>query len=137
MSSHFNALFFLIFLFFLAACEGEKKDNPQEIIAGENSKSWISSKEINPGEEEKISRTAEAQEFRFSADGTFQMKSDQEFYTGTWTYERGNRELQLIFDSEPGLIEVFYVTRLAEDQLDLRAPDAGTLQLQALDAVPE
>lgn len=132
MKSYINPAFFFILLLFFAGCEGEKKDNPQEIIAGEDSKTWISSKEVNPGEEEKIKRTEEPQEFRFSADGTFQLRSGEVVHTGTWTYERGNRELQLIFDRKPGLIEIFYVTRLEEDQLDLRAPDGGTMQLQAL-----
>lgn len=132
MKSHFNPAFFLMFLLFFTACEGEKKRSPLEIIAGEDSKTWIGSKKINPGEAEKIKRAEEPQEFRFSADGTFQLKSGEGLQTGTWTYERGARELQLIFDSKPGLIEVLYVTRLEEDQLDLRAPDGGTLQLQAL-----
>ena len=137
MKPHSNPTLFLLFLFFFAACEAEKKDDPVEIIAGEESKVWISSKEINPGEAEKISPAEEAQEFRFSAGGTFQIKSGEGLHTGTWTYERGNRELQLIFDSNPGLMEVFYVTRLEEDQIDLRAPDAGTMQLQALQTVAE
>lgn len=117
-------------LFF--ACEGDKKTNPHELIAGEDSKTWIASKEINvDGEEDKISATEEKQELQFFNNGTFQMKNEAEFHTGKWTYEDGNRELQLVFDDKPGVAEVFYVTRLEKDQLNVRAPDGGTMKLVA------
>lgn len=132
-SSYLTASFYLLLLAgFIVSCEAEKEGNPHELIAGEHSKSWIASKEISVEEgEEKLSVAEERQELEFFTNGTFQMKKENRFHTGKWTYEGGNRELQLVFDEKPGLAEVFYVTRLEKDQLNVRAPDGGTMKLIA------
>jgi hypothetical protein len=125
----FSCCFLLLASLFFA-CEGEKENNPHELIAGADSKTWVASKEINiEGEEEKLSPAEGQQELQFFSNGTFQMKNKSEFHTGKWTYEGGNRELQLIFDDKPALAEVFYVNRLEKDQINVRAPDGGTMKL--------
>lgn len=127
-----SPLYFLFLASFFLACEGEKKTNPHELIAGETSKTWVASKEINvDGDEDKLSQTDQKQELQFFNNGTFQMKNEEQFHTGKWTYEDGNRELQLVFNDKPGVAEVFYVTRLEKDQLDVRAPDGGTMKMVA------
>lgn len=129
-SARINPIYFLFFAVFFLACEGEKETSPHELIAGETSKTWIASKEINvDGEEDKLSAAEERQELQFFNNGTFQMKNEAQFHTGKWTYEDGNRELQLVFDDKPGVAEVFYVSRLEKKQMDVRAPDGGTMKM--------
>lgn len=121
---------FLLLASLSFGCEAEKESNPHVLIAGEDSKTWVASKEINiEGEQEKLSPAEDQQELQFFSNGTFQMKNKSEFRTGKWTYEGGNRELQLVFDDKPALAEVFYVNRLEKDQINVRAPDGGTMKL--------
>lgn len=116
----------------LLACTNGQKENPERLLAGENSKTWSTDqKHTASGDERSLTQADGDQQIQFNRDGTFQISDGRETQRGSWTYRPTERMLELSFDEQPGIIESYYVTRLEENSLDVRAPDGATMQFTA------
>lgn len=120
----------LLPLFLLAAC-GNKNENPRQMVAGENSKTWVASRETNAqGDKQKLSNAEQDQKMIFYANGTFQIQEDAEFQSGRWNYNEGQKQLEVTFDDRQDVKEVFHVQELENDKMVLHASDGSTLRLK-------
>lgn len=126
-----------LYLFFMAACllfacSSDKEEEPEKLLAGENSKTWTTDQEHTASNNDRSLTQANGdQQIQFSTDGSFQIREGNQTQRGTWTYSPTERMLELVFDDQPGITESFYVTRLEENALDVRAPDGATMQFTA------
>ncbi|AHM60452.1 hypothetical protein D770_10975 [Flammeovirgaceae bacterium 311] len=120
----------LLPLFLLAAC-GNQNENPRQMVAGENSKTWVASRETNAqGDKQKLSNAEQGQKMIFYANGTFQIQEDAEFQTGRWNYNESQKQLEVTFDDRQDVKEVFHVQELENDNMVLHASDGSTLRLK-------
>lgn len=116
----------------LLACTNGQEEDPEKLLAGENSKTWkTDQKHTASGNERSLTQADGDQQIQFNADGTFQISDGSETQRGSWTYRPTERMLELSFENQPGIIESFYVTRLEENSLDVRDPDGATMQFTA------
>jgi outer membrane biogenesis lipoprotein LolB len=123
---------FLTAFLLLSACGDSEHQDAEQILAGEESKTWrIDQETTATGDQRALTQSEDTQRVTFSADGTFQVRDATEVRTGTWTYRPTERMLELEFDDQPGIAETYYVSRLEEDALDVRAPDGATMQYTA------
>lgn len=113
----------------LFACSNGQEENPEKLLAGETSKTWVTDqKHTASGNERSLTQAEGDQKIEFNNEGSFRITDGSESQEGTWTYRPTERMLELSFDDQPGIVESFYVTRLTENNLDVRAPDGATMQ---------
>jgi cell division protein YceG involved in septum cleavage len=130
---HYFLPFMLILGIFLAlnACSSKEKDDPNTLIAGENSKSWEAKRETNAaGDKEKLDSAEKGQIMEFYTNGTFQIRSEGIFQSGRWNYNAGAKILELSFDDRPDVAESFQVLELKKGQMKLQAADGSTMLLK-------
>lgn len=130
----FGKIYILLTAFcLLAACaDGREEEEPEQLLAGENSKTWrTDQKHTASGNERSLTQADGNQQIQFNADGTFQIRDGSETQSGTWNYRPTERMLELDFEEQPGITESYYVTRLNENSLDVRDPDGATMQFTA------
>lgn len=128
----FYAMMLLLPLMMVAACNNKKDENPRQLIAGENSKTWQASKETNAqGDKEKLSKEDKAQNMQFYSNGTFQIQDQGQFQNGRWNYNATQQELELTFEDRQDVKEVFHVQELSDDNMVLHAADGSTMKLKA------
>lgn len=113
----------------LFACSNGQEENPEKLLAGETSKTWITDqKHIASGNEQSLTQARGDQKIEFNNDGSFRITDGSDSQSGNWSYRPTERMLELSFDNQPNIVESFYVTRLTENSLDVRAPDGATMQ---------
>lgn len=129
---HYYAIMLLLPLLLVAACNNSKDENPRQLIAGENSKTWQASRETNAqGDKEKLSSQEKDQSMQFYSNGTFQIQAQDQFQSGRWNYNATQQELELTFEDNQDVKEVFHVQELSNDKMTLHAADGSTMQLKA------
>lgn len=132
-----HPVFKRLYMFFIAAClllacSNEKEEEPEKLLAGENSKIWTTDQQHTASDNDRSLTQANVdQQIQFNTDGSFQIREGSQTQEGTWTYRPTERMLELVFDDQPGISESFYVTRLEKNTLDVRAPDGATMQFTA------
>jgi hypothetical protein len=122
-------LLLLGILFIVDACSNKEVTNEQK-LAGESSKTWTAKREFNAdGDKEKLSREEKKETMTFYANGKFNMKSDANSMSGTWTIN-GGTTLSLIFENSE-ISENFQIIKLDDDDARLKAGDGSELVLDA------
>jgi outer membrane biogenesis lipoprotein LolB len=122
----------VLVMLLLASCSKENKDNPSEMIAGKESKTWKAKKETNSqGEKEKLNSQEKDQEIKFFANGKFNMSSDTETESGTWSYSANTGTLSLTFSSDQTYSENFKVLELNDDKMKVQASDGSEMVMTA------
>ncbi|HEX8547904.1 MAG TPA: DUF4923 family protein [Cytophagaceae bacterium] len=121
---------FLTLITFFAQCKNEK-ENAMTMIAGEGSKRWKATKEVNAaGEKEKLSKEEKNEIMQFYTNGTFTINAAAESSQGTWTYDDNAKNLSLKFGSA-NFTENFTVLELEKDEMKLKAGDGSTMIMES------
>lgn len=121
----------MLALMFVFACSKKKEAGGASLLYGENSKRWHAEKEKDAGGD-KVKQTDEDKSavMQFFANGNYSMTSNTQNSAGTYTYDQAGRSITLTpTGSETSM--AFEVTKLDDDELDLKAPDGSTMQLEA------
>ena len=107
----------------------KKEQNPDRIIAGDNSKIWKAHKETNAaGEKEKLSEEEKSEVLQFYSNGTFSLNGTNAAEQGKWDYKEDSKNLSLVF-SNSEVSENFEVVTLKEEEIKLKASDGSTMTL--------
>jgi hypothetical protein len=129
--NHYRALFFVTLLLLAASCNTKEKVGTAATIAGNESKTWKTTKETTgAGEKDKLSSAEKKQEIQFFANGSFSMRSPTENASGKWTYDTMARTLTLQFVGSENT-ETFQVLKLTDDEMTLQGADNSTMELEA------
>lgn len=121
---------FLALVTFFFQCKNAKED-AMTMIAGEGSKKWKATKEMNAaGEKEKLSREEKNEIMQFYTNGTFTINAATESSQGTWTYDDNAKNLSLKFGSA-NFTENFTVLDLQKDEMKLKAGDGSTMIMES------
>lgn len=130
----FKHLYFAIAvlaLVFVFACNKKPEAGSTSMLYGENSKRWHTDKERDAsGDKVKQSKEDESTVLQFFANGNFSMNSNTQTMSGTYTYDQATRNITLTPANNPNSF-TFEVTKLDENELDLKAPDGSTMELEA------
>jgi hypothetical protein len=128
-------IFFNIFLIMAMlatnfACNSNKNDNPNLLIAGTTRKNGKTVKETMPsGDKDKITDEEKKEKIQFFANGTFVMSSPTENANGTWTYDPNAKNLSMQF-AGADVTENFSVLNLEDDEMKLKAGDGSEMKLE-------
>lgn len=130
LTSRFICLFLLTSILF--ACGGKKEDtNPQELIAGSDSKVWVAKKELNAaGDKEKMTGEEKDQRMTFYRNGKFSIQGNADQQGGTWHYDAGAKTLSLDF-ADASMREVFDVQDIDNNEMKVKAADGSTMIMKA------
>lgn len=121
----FFSFFILCAVLFLLSCNSE--ENPRLLMAGESSKTWVFVPEDAEQEEGAALSERPEDKWVFYANGTFQELNDVSVQDGSWNYNAGQNELEVVFEDRTA---VFHVQELEENELVLHAADGTGLRLQ-------
>ncbi|TPE44908.1 hypothetical protein [Pontibacter mangrovi] len=115
----------------ITSCGGNKEEvGSESMISGTSSKTWVADKEKNAtGDKEKMTDAEEAQTMQFYADGRFALSSGGSLQTGTWSFDQTAKRLTLQFEGAD-MTENFDVMKLDDDELDLKASDGSTMEME-------
>lgn len=129
-----NTLHTLLAMFLavvLASCGGEEKVGAENMISGPSSKNWIADEEMNSSgdEVEPVDKDKQGG-MQFYADGRFAMGESGQLRTGTWSFDQQAKQLTVQFEDE-NVTRNFEVTKLTEDEMNLRVEDGSEMKLKA------
>ena len=121
-------LFMLLFAF---GCGNKNKAGGTANLYGADSKSWTTDKERDAsGDKVKQTKEDENTELTFYANGNFSMNSNLQTMNGTYRYDQAGKTLMLTPNGSPTSMS-FEVTKLDDDELDLKAPDGSKMELES------
>lgn len=122
-----NKLIVFSIFCFLVAC-GNSSMSREEMLAGENEKTWEATREINSqGDREKLTREEKKERITFWRNGDVRMGEDNEAMTGKWTVQ-GNT-LSITFTGS-NVSENFGMVSMEKDEVVLRAADGSQLVMK-------
>lgn len=115
----------------LVSCGGEEKVGTENMVSGPSSKTWVADEEMNSAGEE-VEQVDKDQQggMQFYADGRFAMGESGTLRTGTWSFDQQAKQLTLQFEDE-NVTQNFQVTKLTEDEMNLKVPDGSEMKLKA------
>ena len=115
----------------LVSCGGEEKVGTENMISGPSSKTWVADEETNAAGDE-VDQVDKDQRggMQFYADGRFAMGESGALRTGTWSFDQQAKQLTLQFEDE-NVTQNFQVTKLTEDEMNLKVPDGSEMKLKA------
>jgi hypothetical protein len=124
----------LLSVVLFAACESKQEnvqgENVQTMIAGTNSKTWMTVREINDqGKNEKLNKEGKSELIQFYPDGHFIMKSGNTSNEGKWAYDKTRRDLSLTLGGA-NFTEYFTVLELEKNKMKIKGRDGNTLVLK-------
>ncbi|RDV15616.1 hypothetical protein DXT99_09030 [Pontibacter diazotrophicus] len=126
-----NTLLAMLFAVVLVSCGGSDEVGSENMISGTNSKTWVADEEMNSaGQEVDQVDSDEQGGMQFYADGRFAMGESGMLRTGTWSFDQAANRLTLQFEDED-VSQNFEVTKLTEDEMNLRVPDGSEMKLKA------
>jgi hypothetical protein len=128
---HLFLAFYLFALTFAVGCNKKNEAGGTANLYGSDSKRWTTHKERNAGGD-KVKQTAEDENtvLQFFANGNFSMNSNLQTMSGTYRYDQAGKSLMLTPNGSTTSMS-FEVTKLDDDELDLKAPDGSTMELEA------
>ncbi|KAA9346057.1 hypothetical protein [Adhaeribacter soli] len=99
-------------------------------LYGTGSRKWVTHKEKNASGG-KVSQTEEDKStvLQFFSNGNFSMNSNLQTMSGTYRYDQNAKSLMLTPNGSTTSMS-FEVTKLDDDELDLKAPDGSTMELE-------
>ncbi|MFC5270308.1 hypothetical protein [Adhaeribacter terreus] len=122
---------YLFALIFAYGCGNKNKAGATANLYGADSKSWTTDKERD-ATGDKVKQTAEDEKtvLTFFANGNFSMNSNLQTMNGTYRYDQSGKTLMLTPNGSNTSMS-FEVTKLDDDELDLKAPDGSKMELDA------
>lgn len=128
---HLFLAFYLFALIFSVGCNKKNEAGGTANLYGTDSKKWTTDKERNAGGD-KVKQTTEDKNtiLQFFSNGNFSMNSNLQTMSGTYRYDQAAKSLMLTPNGSQTSMS-FEVTRLDDDNLDLKAPDGSTMELEA------
>lgn len=128
---HLFLAFYLFALVFTVGCNKKGETGGTANLYGADSKRWTTDKERGASGD-KVTQTAEDKNtvLQFFSNGNFSMNSNLQTMSGTYRYDQAGRSLMLTPNGSTTSMS-FEVTKLDDDELDLKAPDGSTMELEA------
>jgi len=123
--------FYLFALIFAVGCNKKNEAGGTANLYGKDSKRWTTDKEKNAGGD-KVKQTEEDKNtvLQFFSNGNFSMNSNLQTMSGTYRYDQAARSLMLTPNGSQTSMS-FEVTKLDENDLNLKAPDGSIMELEA------
>ncbi|MDB5261207.1 MAG: hypothetical protein JWQ14_488 [Adhaeribacter sp.] len=119
-----------LFLVIAAGCKEKVAVGNASNIAGNESKTWKTTKETTAtGDKDKLTSAEKNQEIQFFANGSFSMRSSTENASGKWTYDAMAKTLTLQFVGSD-VTEVFQVLNLSDDEMKLQGGDGSQMTFE-------
>ena len=129
--SKLNTLLTILFAVVLMSCGGDDEIGSENMISGVNSKTWVADEEMDSaGEQVEQVDTDQQGGMQFYADGRFALGESGMLRTGTWSFDQSANRLTLQFEDQEET-QNFIVTKLTEDEMDLKVPDGSEMKLKA------
>jgi hypothetical protein len=127
ISSLFTPL--ILVLLIAAGCGGKKEGvSNEEMIAGDDQKTWSATKETDSeGDKDKLTRAEKKQTITFWRNGNVKMGDGQQTQTGQWSYTGTTLSMQF---TGSNVSENFTVVELGDDKMKLQAPDGSELTMK-------
>lgn len=125
-----HMLLALLLAMVLASCGGEDKVGAENMISGPSSKTWVADEQLGAAGEEVEQADAANGSMQFYADGRFALGESGQLRTGTWSFDQSAKRLTLQFEND-NTTENFEVTKLTEDEMNLKVPDGAEMKLKA------
>lgn len=135
-SKRITTLGHIMFAFFMmlvmASCGGgEDKVGSESMISGASSKTWTADKELtSTGEKDQLTQEEQDETMQFYSDGRFALGGGGTLQTGTWSFDQAAKRLTLNFENQE-MAENFEVTKLTDDEMNLRTPDGAEMRMKA------
>lgn len=128
---HLFLAFYMFAFVFAVSCGKKNEAGSTSNLYGTDSKRWTTDKERSASGD-KVSQTEEDKNtvLQFFSNGNFSMNSNLQTMSGTYRYDQSGRTLMLTPNGSTTSMS-FEVTRLDDSNLDLKAPDGSTMQLEA------
>lgn len=121
----------LLIVVVMASCGSEDKVGSESMISGADSKTWKADQELDAsGKKEKLTREEVDETMQFYADGRFALGGGGTLQTGTWSFDQSAKRLSLNFENQE-TAETFDVTKLTDDEMNLKASDGSEMRLKA------
>ena len=128
---NFFLAFYLFALVFAVGCNKKNEAGGTANLYGTDSKRWTTDKERDAtGDKVKQTKEDENTVLQFFSNGNFSMNSNLQTMSGTYRYDQAAKSLMLTPNGSQTSMS-FEVTRLNDDNLDLKAPDGSTMELEA------
>ncbi|HSI89789.1 MAG TPA: hypothetical protein VK927_01670 [Adhaeribacter sp.] len=123
--------FYLFALVFAVSCGNKNEAGSTSNLYGKDSKRWTTDKERSASGS-KVTQTEEDKNtvLTFFSNGNFSMNSNLQTMSGTYRYDQAGRNLMLTPNGSQTSMS-FEVTKLDDDELDLKAPDGSIMELEA------
>ena len=120
----------MLFAVVLVSCGGEDTVGTENMISGPSSKTWVADEEMNSAgkEVEQVDKDQQGG-MQFYADGRFALGESGQLRTGTWSFDQAAKRLTLQF-AEENQTQNFEVTKLTEDEMNLKVPDGSEMKLK-------
>lgn len=126
-----NTLLAMLFAVVLVSCGGDDEVGSENMISGTNNKTWVADEEMDAsGQEVEPVDTDEQGGMQFYADGRFALGERGVLRTGTWSFDPSANRLTLQFEDQD-VTQTFIVTKLTEDEMNLKVPDGSEMKLKA------
>ena len=128
---HAFLAFYLFALLFAVGCGNKNEAGGTANLYGSDSKRWTTNKERDASGD-KVTQTEEDKNtvLQFFSNGNFSMNSNLQTMSGTYRYDQAGRTLMLTPNGSQTSMS-FEVTKLDDNELDLKAPDGSTMELEA------
>ncbi|WP_460925740.1 lipocalin family protein [Pontibacter brevis] len=126
-----NMLLAMLFAVVLVSCGGNNEVGSENMISGTNNKTWVADEEMNSsGQEVEPVDKDQQGGMQFYADGRFALGESGVLRTGTWSFDQSAKRLTLQFEDQ-NVTQNFEVTKLTEDEMNLKVPDGSEMKLKA------
>jgi hypothetical protein len=120
---------FMLFMLITVACGSKSKATSNEdMLAGDESKTWKATKELTAsGDKDKLTRDEKRQTITFSRNGNVKMGDGDDVMGGTWSFMDNTLSVQF---TGTNVTENFAVLELKDNLLRLRGADGGELTMK-------
>jgi hypothetical protein len=127
-----QTVFGLLVMLIMVSCGNSKEEvGSESMISGATNKTWKADKELDAsGEKDKLTREENDQAMQFYSDGRFALGGGGTLQTGTWSFDKSANRLTLNFENQE-MAENFEVTKLTDDEMNLKAADGSEMRLKA------
>ena len=128
---HAFLAFYLFALIFAVGCNKKNEAGGTANLYGSDSKRWTTDKERD-ATGDKVKQTEEDKNtvLQFFSNGNFSMNSNLQTMSGTYRYDQAGKSLMLTPNGSQTSMS-FEVTKLDDNELNLKAPDGSTMELEA------
>lgn len=129
MRQHSIITSILLFMLIFSSCKDKSESmSNEEKIAGQDSKTWVATRETNSeGEKDKLTKAEKKETITFWKNGNVKMGDGAQDISGQWSYNSNTLALQ--FDGSE-VSENFTVLELDDEKIKLKAMDGSEMTLE-------